>query len=188
MANASFAIPEVRVFKGARFGDERGFFSETYSKRRMASLGVDVDFVQDNQSLSQDVQTVRGLHLQVHPYAQAKLVRVTRGAILDVCVDVRVGSPTFAKWVSVVISADQWNQIFVPIGFLHGFITLEPATEVHYKVSNYYDKASERGVIWNDPDLGIDWRAGMNPQVNISEKDATLPRFRDFESPFTYQP
>jgi dTDP-4-dehydrorhamnose 3,5-epimerase len=185
---AELSIPEVKVIKIAKFGDDRGFFSETYNRRRFAELGVDVEFVQDNQSLSQARYTVRGLHMQAAPFAQDKLVRVTRGRILDVCVDVRVGSPTYGEWVSAEISAEAWNQIFVPVGFLHGFVTLEENTEVQYKVSNYYDKASEGGVIWNDPDLKIDWGNPAGANAMLSEKDVKLPLFRNFSSPFVYEP
>ena len=181
------SIPDVKIFRLPRFGDERGFFSETYNRRRMGEQGIDIDFVQDNQSLSRTVHTVRGLHMQAPPYAQHKLVRVTHGRILDVCVDVRVGSPSYGSWVSAEISADEWNQIFVPIGFLHGFITLQENTEVHYKVSNYYHKESEVGVIWNDSSIGIDWGIRFDTSVVLSEKDAALPFFRDFESPFVYE-
>lgn len=183
---AELSIPEVKVIKVAKFGDDRGFFSETYNRRKLAEIGVDVEFVQDNQSLSETKYTVRGLHMQAPPFAQDKLVRVTRGRILDVCVDVRVGSPTYGEWVSAEISAKEWNQIFVPIGFLHGFVTLEEMTEVQYKVSNYYDKASEGGVIWNDADLKIDWGIPVDANVMLSDKDLKLPRFCDFESPFVY--
>jgi dTDP-4-dehydrorhamnose 3,5-epimerase len=179
-------IPDVKVFSIKKYGDDRGFFSETYNKENLLALGIEVEFVQDNQSLSDVAGTLRGLHMQAPPFAQDKLVRVTRGSILDVCVDIRVGSPTFGKWVSAVISAKEWNQIFVPVGFLHGFITLEPKTEVQYKVSNYYNKASEGGVIWNDPDLEINWSVIEN--VRLSEKDAALPSFRKFRSPFKYVP
>jgi len=184
MTQVALEIPAVQLFTVARHKDDRGFFSETYNRRTLHEQGIDVTFVQDNQSLSREKGTLRGLHMQAPPYAQDKLVRVTQGSILDVCVDVRVGSPTYGEWVSAVISAAAWNQIFVPRGFLHGFVTLEPDTEVHYKVSNYYNKASESGVIWNDCDLAIDW--GVTCDVMLSGKDAVLPQFREFESPFFY--
>lgn len=186
MKELILAIPDVKVFEISKFGDNRGFFSETYNKKRLIDIGIDVDFVQDNQSLSVEPFTLRGLHMQAPPFAQDKLVRVTRGKILDVCVDIRVGSPTYRKWVSAVISAETWNQIFVPVGFLHGFVTLEPNTEVQYKVSNYYDKSSEGGVIWNDPDLAIDWTIDGRTDVMISDKDAILPKLKDFQSPFVF--
>lgn len=178
------SLPDVRVFRVKRFEDNRGFFSETYSRRLLREQGIDVEFVQDNQSLSIPAGTVRGLHLQLPPKAQHKLVRVTHGSIRDVVVDVRVGSPTFGKWTSAIISAVEWNQIYVPVGFLHGFVTLEPNTEVLYKVSDDYDRASERGVAWNDPHLAIDWELTLPPI--LSEKDSQLPAFASFESPFRY--
>jgi len=167
-----------------RHGDERGFFSETYHQHRLEEVGIHVDFVQDNHSYSQARQTLRGLHLQAPPYAQAKLVRVPRGRILDVCVDARRGSPYYGQWVSAEISAQAWNQIFVPVGFLHGFMTLEADTEVLYKVSNYYHAESERGVIWNDTDLQIDWGSQIDPI--LSAKDLLHPTFLNFQSPFVY--
>lgn len=179
-------IPDVKVLSIRRFNDERGFFSETYRKDLLAEAGITVDFVQDNQSYSEATGTLRGLHLQAPPSAQAKLVRVVRGTILDVCVDVRRGSPTFGQSVSAEISAEKWNQIFVPIGFLHGFITLQPGTEVEYKVSAHYCKESELGVRWDDPDLKIDWKTPTPPL--LSPKDAALPTFREFSSPFEYLP
>ena len=134
----SLAIPDVKIIRPKKHGDHRGFFSETYSQKDFAESGISITFVQDNHSLSADQGTVRGLHFQPPPYAQDKLIRVTRGAIFDVAVDLRVGSPTYGKHVSAIISADDWNQILVPIGFAHGLVTLEPNTEVLYKVSNFY--------------------------------------------------
>lgn len=177
-------IPDVKVLSIRRFSDERGFFSETYRRDQLAEAGITTEFVQDNQSFSERVFTLRGLHLQAPPYAQAKLVRVTQGSLLDVCVDVRRGSPYFGQWVSAEISAEKWNQIYIPVGFLHGFITLTPQTEVHYKVSAHYHRESEQGVRWNDPDLKIDW--GFSGAPGLSPKDADLPAFRDFPSPFIY--
>src|SRR3954471_6373326 len=151
-------IPDVKVLLPKKFGDARGFFSETYSRKLLQECaGIDRDFVQDNHSLSAEAGVVRGLHYQLAPMAQDKLVRVVRGAILDVAVDIRKGSPTFGKHVSAVISAANWRQILVPIGFAHGFVTLEENTEVIYKVTNYYSPQHERGIRWNDPQLGIDW-------------------------------
>ncbi len=177
-------IPEVKVLNGRKFGDERGYFSETFSEKWFVDEGIDVRFVQDNQSLSAQKGTVRGLHMQCPPFAQAKLVRVNRGSIFDVAVDIRRGSPTYGRWVSAIITEKDWNQIFIPVGFLHGFVTLDENTEVQYKVSSLYHKESEAGVIWNDPELAIPWNAGADPI--LSEKDLALPRFADFESPFTY--
>ena len=150
-------IPDVKIVTPKKFGDERGFFSETYSRQGLIEHAIDLTFVQDNQSLSAQVGTLRGLHFQLPPFAQDKLVRVTRGAIYDVAVDIRRQSPTFGQWVGAVISADEWNQILVPIGFAHGFCTIEPDTEVLYKVTAPYAPASERGIAWDDADLAIDW-------------------------------
>jgi len=179
-------IPEVKLITVDRFGDDRGFFSETYHRQRFFDAGITTEFLQDNQSFSEAVFTVRGLHMQAPPFAQAKLVRVTRGRIRDICVDVRCGSPSFGQWVSAEISARQWNQIYVPAGFLHGFVTLEPDTEVQYKVSAHYDRASELGVLWNDPVLKIDW--GISGAAALSSKDAALPAFHELQSPFVYNP
>lgn len=184
MSIAGVPIPDVKVFAVKRHQDDRGFLSETYNRRTWESYGVTDDFVQDNQSLSRIPFTLRGLHMQAPPFAQAKLVRVVQGSIFDVCVDVRIGSPTYGKWLAATISAAEWNQIYIPVGFLHGFLTLEPDTQVLYKVSNFYDRASELGVVWNDPDLQIDWP--HQGDVKLSEKDAVLPRLRDFASPFEY--
>ena len=156
------------------FGDERGFFSETYSRQGLIEHGIDLTFVQDNQSLSAQVGTLRGLHFQLPPFAQDKLVRVTRGAIYDVAVDIRRQSPTFGQWVGAVISADEWNQILVPIGFAHGFCTIEPDTEVLYKVTAPYAPASERGIAWDDADLAIDWPL-QGGQPVLSGKDGKNP-------------
>lgn len=167
-------IPDVRILTPKKHGDNRGFFSETYNRKALAELGIDIEFVQDNHSLSAEKGVVRGLHYQLPPMAQDKLIRVVRGAILDVAVDIRRGSPTFGKHVSAVISAQNWRQILVPIGFAHGFVTLEPNTEVIYKVSNYYSPKDERGILWNDPKLGIDWGIDASAAV-LSEKDRKYP-------------
>lgn len=164
-------IPAVKLITPRKHGDHRGFFSETYNRKALHDLaGVDLDFVQDNQSLSVEKGVVRGLHYQLPPSAQAKLVRVTRGSILDVAVDIRRGSPTFGKHVSAVISAENWQQILVPVGFAHGFVTLEPNTEVLYKVTAPYSPKDERGILWNDPALGIAWGVTESAAV-LSEKD-----------------
>ena len=164
-------IPAIKLLEPKKFGDNRGFFSEVFSRKALAAVGIYADFVQDNHSLSAERGVVRGLHFQLPPMAQDKLVRVVRGAILDIAVDVRRGSPTFGKHVTAVISAENWRQIFVPAGFAHGFATLEPMTEVIYKVTADYSPAHERGIRWNDPALGIDW--------GIDEAGATLsPRDR----------
>jgi dTDP-4-dehydrorhamnose 3,5-epimerase len=170
-----------------QFHDERGSFSEVYSKKTMSDLGVDVDFVQDNESLSRTKGTVRGLHFQRPPYAQAKLVRVLRGSILDVAVDIRVGSPTYGQHISMTVSAEAYNQVLVPVGFAHGFCTLEPDTVVFYKASAFYSKEHEGGVLWCDPDLGIEWPVDRGTAV-LSEKDTVLPRFRDLPKCFHFDP
>ncbi len=171
-------IPDVLLLTPPRFGDSRGFFSETWNQRRLAEIGIEGPFVQDNHALSGDPGVLRGLHLQIGPNAQGKLVRVTRGSIWDVAVDVRHGSPTFGRWVGAEISAANWRQIWVPAGFLHGYCTLAPDTEVIYKVTADYDKPAERGVIWNDPAIGIDWP--VDPAtVTLSDKDRILPRLAD---------
>jgi dTDP-4-dehydrorhamnose 3,5-epimerase len=177
-------IPDVKVLVPARFGDARGFFSETYSRRLLRECaGIDCEFVQDNHSLSAGAGVVRGLHYQVPPMAQDKLVRVVRGAILDVAVDVRRGSPTFGRHVSVVLSAENWRQVFVPVGFAHGFVTLEPNTEVVYKVSNYYAPTHERGVRWDDPALGIEWGVSADRAV-LSDKDRRYPALAEAKDLF----
>lgn len=174
----SLDIPDVKIIRPKKFGDHRGFFSETYSKKAFEAEGLYYDFVQDNQSLSAEVGTIRGLHFQTPPFAQDKLLRVVRGAVFDVAVDLRRDSPTFGKHVSAVISAAEWNQILVPIGFAHGFCTLEPDTEVIYKVTNYYAPANDKGLLWNDPDIGIEWPdAAENPK--LSDKDKVQPRLKD---------
>ncbi|MBX6374634.1 MAG: dTDP-4-dehydrorhamnose 3,5-epimerase [Acetobacteraceae bacterium] len=179
------AIPEVLLIEPRRFADERGFFSEVYSRRTLAECGLDVEFVQDNHSLSRQVGVVRGLHFQIPPSAQGKLVRVVRGAVLDVAVDIRHGSPTFGRHVAVVLSAENWRQLWVPRGFAHGFCTLEPDTEVIYKVDAYYDRAADAGILWNDPALGIEWPVKAEAAI-LSEKDRAAPRLADLPRHFTY--
>lgn len=170
-------IAEVKVLVPRQFKDARGFFSEIYSRQEFRSAGIDTEFVQDNHSLSVERGVVRGLHYQIAPMAQDKLVRVVRGAIMDVAVDIRRSSPTFGRHVAVKLSADNWQQMFIPIGFAHGFATLEPNTEVVYKVSDYYSPAHERGIRWNDPALGIDWGVD-EAQAILSERDRVHPLFR----------
>lgn len=171
-------IPAVKILEPKKFGDHRGFFSEVFSRKVMRELGIETEFVQDNHSLSAEKGVVRGLHYQVAPTAQDKLVRVVRGAILDVAVDIRRNSPTFGKHVSVVISAENWRQVLVPVGFAHGFVTLEPNTEVLYKVSSYYSPKDERGIRWNDPALGIDW--SIDPATAIlSKRDTEHPVLKE---------
>ena len=172
------AIPELKVFVPERFGDTRGSFSETYNRRTLASVGIELDFVQDNQAFSAARGTVRGLHYQLPPMAQDKLVRILRGAIFDVTVDIRRTSPTFGQHVSMVLDAAGAKQLFIPAGFAHGYCTLEPDTEVFYKTSNYYSPEHERSILWNDPAMGIDWP--INPEdALLSEKDSKAPRFAE---------
>jgi dTDP-4-dehydrorhamnose 3,5-epimerase len=162
--------------------DDRGYFFESHSKKAFEEAGVFAEFVQDNQSLSQK-GTLRGLHAQKNPSAQGKLVRVIRGSVTDVAVDIRTGSPTYGQHVTAHLSEHNHYMLWVPPGFLHGFVTLEDNTIFTYKVTNLYDKASEIGVLWEDKDLGIDWGIAAS-EVILSEKDKELPGFRDFESPF----
>ena len=178
MSVQALAIPEVKLLTPARYQDTRGFFSETWSARREAAAGIPGPFVQDNHSLSVPRGTVRGLHLQIAPAVQGKLVRCVRGAIWDVAVDVRHGSPSFGHHVAAVLSAANWCQLWVPGGFLHGFCTLEADTEVIYKVTADYDRAAERGVVWNDPDLALPWPVAADAAV-LSDKDRMLPRLGD---------
>jgi dTDP-4-dehydrorhamnose 3,5-epimerase len=178
-------IPEVKLVAPPKFGDHRGFFSETYNKAKFAANGLDLDFCQDNHSFSATVGTLRGLHFQMPPFAQDKLVRVTHGAIFDVAVDIRDGSPHFGEWVGRVISAKAWNQILVPAGFAHGFCTIEPDTEVQYKVTAPYMPDHEQGIAWNDPDLAIDWHLdGADP--TLSGKDTDYPTLAASPIYFTY--
>lgn len=185
MQVTALAIPDVKLITLRRHGDHRGFFSETFSARVLAEAGIDALFVQDNHSMSSERHTVRGLHLQLEPMAQGKLVRVPRGRILDVCVDVRKGSPTFGKHVSAEISAEAWNAIWVPPGFAHGLCTLEPNTEVVYKCTGYYSPEHERGILWHDAALGIAWP--VKPEAaHLSAKDRDYPRLADAPTFFTY--
>jgi dTDP-4-dehydrorhamnose 3,5-epimerase len=171
-------IPDVKLITPVKHGDSRGFFSETYNQRDLAAAGINTEFVQDNHSLSGPRGTVRGLHYQLPPFAQDKLLRVVRGSVLDIAVDVRRGSPTFGRHVSVVLSAEDWTQVLVPAGFAHGFCTLEPDTEVIYKVSDYYAPEHDRGILWNDPDLGIEWPVDAGEAL-LSERDRKHPRLQD---------
>jgi dTDP-4-dehydrorhamnose 3,5-epimerase len=161
-----------------KFGDSRGFFSETYNAANFKAAGIDLAFVQDNHSLSAEAGTVRGLHYQLPPFAQDKLVRVTRGAILDVVVDIRRSSPTFGKWVALEVSAEKWNQILVPKGFAHGLMTLVANTEVLYKVTGVYSKEHDRSIRFDDPAIGIDW-PGLGGVRHLSDKDKNAPLLAD---------
>jgi dTDP-4-dehydrorhamnose 3,5-epimerase len=182
---ADTAIPEVKRLVPRRFADSRGFFTETWNAARMRAAGLDIAFVQDNHSYSAAPGTVRGLHYQAPPAAQAKLVRVARGAVRDVAVDVRRGSPTFGQWIAEELSAENGVQLLVPRGFLHGFVTLVPDTDVLYKVDAPYVPNCDGGVRFDDPELGIDWKLDPKEAV-LSDKDAAAPRFRDFITPFVY--
>ena len=184
MKVTSLAIEAVKLVVPQRFGDSRGFFVETWNRKTFsAEVGVDVDFVQDNASLSRTACTVRGLHFQRPPVPQAKLVRCQRGSLFDVAVDIRGGSPTFGRHVSAVLTAEGGEQLFVPEGFAHGFCTLEPDTEIAYKVSGFYSREHDAGILWNDPDIGIEWPLqGREP--SLSEKDRHLPRLAETGAPF----
>jgi dTDP-4-dehydrorhamnose 3,5-epimerase len=170
----------------AKHGDERGFFSETYNALGFAEMGISLEFCQDNHSYSRDRGVLRGLHYQLPPRAQDKLVRVTRGAIFDVAVDIRRGSPTFGRWVGLELSAEKWNQILVPKGFAHGFVTLVPETEVQYKVTDYYSPEHDRGIRFDDPAIGIEWPVAAD-DVTLSAKDAAAPLMADAETGFVYR-
>jgi dTDP-4-dehydrorhamnose 3,5-epimerase len=177
------AIPDVKIISPKRFGDHRGFFSETWNREAFAQAGITLDFVQDNHSLSATVGTLRGLHFQSPPFAQDKLVRVTRGAILDVAVDIRRSSASFGQHVTVELSAQNWKQVLVPAGFAHGFVTLEPDTEVLYKVSAPYSADHDHGLAFDDPALGIDWRIDHGALI-LSGKDKAHPRLADLPAYF----
>ncbi|WP_426026882.1 dTDP-4-dehydrorhamnose 3,5-epimerase [Brevundimonas sp. TWP2-3-4b2] len=173
------------LLRPRRFQDTRGWFSETYSKATAAAAGIGLTFVQDNQSFSAATGTVRGLHFQRPPHAQAKLVRCTRGSIIDYAVDIRRGSPTYGRFVSARLTAEGGEQILLPVGFAHGFVTLEPDVEVAYKVTDFYAPECDGGLIWNDPDIGIYWPLPASG-ASLSEKDAALPRLAELDSPFEY--
>ena len=176
-------LPDVLILTPARFGDERGWFSETFNAARLAVAGLDMVWVQDNHSMSARVGTLRGLHFQAPPHAQDKLVRCSRGAIFDVAVDIRRGSPSYGAWVGVELTAQNGRQMLVPKGFLHGFVTRAADSEVQYKCSDVYAPECDGGISWNDPDIGIDW--GVSAPV-LSAKDSAAPAFRDFVSPFVW--
>ncbi len=179
-------LPGVKILSPARHGDARGFFCESWNRAALAERGIDIDFVQDNHSLSAAVGTVRGLHFQAPPHAQAKLVRCGRGRLFDVAVDIRKGSPTYGKWTGVELSFENGKQMLVPVGFLHGFVTREPDTEIIYKCSDYYAPEFDGAVRFDDPDIGIDW--GMEPgKAVISDKDAAAPLLSEFRTPFVYE-
>lgn len=176
---------DVKLLRPKRHADSRGFFSEAYSKRAYAEIGIDNEFIQDNHSLSRKRGVLRGLHFQVAPFAQAKLLRVLRGAVFDVVVDVRKKSPSYGQHVATVLSAEDWNQIFIPAGFAHGFCTLQAETEILYKVDHYYSPVHEGGIRWNDPALGIAWPISAS-EAELSEKDKTLPLLAELGHVFTF--
>ena len=180
-----FGLPGLRLLKPRRFADARGYFVETYNERTLADIGITARFVQDNLSYSKSRGTVRGLHFQLPPAAQAKLVAVVQGSVYDVAVDLRAGSPTYGRWEGTTLTA-QGEQLLVPRGFAHGFCTLEPDTIVIYKVDGFYAPASDSGLIWNDPMLAIDWPVRPDQAV-LSDKDLRLGRFDGFQSPFRYE-
>jgi dTDP-4-dehydrorhamnose 3,5-epimerase len=177
-------LPGVKLIEPAVFGDHRGFFMESYNEEVFRRYGITHKFVQDNHSLSAEAGVLRGLHYQLNPKAQTKLVRVTAGAVYDVVVDIRRGSPTYGKWQGFILSAANKRQLLVPKGFAHGFCTLAPNTEVQYKVDEFYSPEHDRGIAWNDPALGIDWPTSS---PILSEKDGKHPRLEDTENNFDYE-
>ena len=176
-------LPGVKILTPNRFGDARGFFSESWNKRLLAEHGIDLDFVQDNHSMSAQVGTLRGLHFQSPPAAQDKLVRCGQGALFDVAVDIRKGSPTYGQWFGIELTAENGKQLLVPAGFLHGFITRMPNTEIIYKCTDYYAPDCDGAVRWDS--CGIDW--GYDGEVVLSDKDAVAPALADFDSPFIWE-
>ncbi|QND52047.1 dTDP-4-dehydrorhamnose 3,5-epimerase [Phyllobacterium sp. 628] len=176
----TLALDGVLEITPKKFGDDRGFFSETYNAARFTEAGLNLTFVQDNHSLSAAKGVLRGLHYQLSPRAQDKLVRVVRGSIVDVAVDIRKGSPTFGQWLALELSAHKWNQILVPKGFAHGFMTLEENTEVVYKVTDYYSPEHDRSIRFDDPQIGIEWPIAAD-QIQLSEKDRAAPSLADAE-------
>jgi dTDP-4-dehydrorhamnose 3,5-epimerase len=181
----NLSIPGVVLVRPRRFGDHRGWFMETWVRERWEAAGVRADFVQDNQSMSAKPGTLRGLHFQRPPFAQAKLVRVVRGAIFDVAVDVRKGSPHFGRWCGATLTAAAGEQLFVPRGFAHGFVTLEPDTEVAYKVDSVYSAECDGGIRWDDPAIGVEW-PWPTSGLTLSGKDEALPLLAEIEPPFAY--
>lgn len=179
-------VSPVQLLTLERRQDARGWFAETYNVKQFATLGIECVFVQDNHSLSKHAYTVRGLHFQSPPHAQDKLVRCIRGRIFDVAVDIRVNSPTYGRWVGAELSDANGQQLFIPAGFAHGFMTLEPNCEVVYKCSDTYAPEVDGGIFWNDPAIGIDWPAPRGAEVLLSDKDRNQPPLADFESQFSY--
>ncbi len=178
-------LPGLLVITPPRFGDDRGFFAETYSAAKLADHGIATTFVQDNHSFSVEAGTVRGLHFQAPPHAQDKLVRCGRGRLFDVAVDIRKGSPTYGKWFGIELTFENGQQLLVPAGFAHGFVTREPGTEIIYKCSDYYAPDTEGAVIWSDPEIGIEW--GLDHEPALSGKDTVAGTLAELDSPFKYQ-
>lgn len=178
-------LPGLLVLTPPRFGDDRGFFSETYNSSKLAEQGITTEFVQDNHSLSAQINTVRGLHFQAPPRAQAKLVRCGRGRLWDVAVDIRLGSPTYGQHFGVELTFENAKQLLIPAGFAHGFVTREAGTEVIYKCSDTYAPETEGALVWNDPEIGIDWK--LTGDAILSEKDAQAGGLSDLDSPFVYE-
>lgn len=179
-------LPGVLILTPRRFGDARGWFSEVWNKETLAKAGITYDFVQDNHSYSAEVGTVRGLHFQSPPHAQTKLVRCGRGCVFDVAVDIRMGSPSFGQWFGTELSAENGRQLLIPAGFLHGFVTRAPDSELLYKCSDIYAPACDGAVRFDDPDIGIDWGIEAASAI-LSDKDRAAPYLKDFRSPFTYE-
>jgi len=177
-------LPELIVIEPKVFQDSRGWFFESYSVRNVKPYSIDVEFVQDNHSFSDKKGVIRGLHYQAPPFDQSKLVRCTRGSVLDVAVDIRYGSPNFAKWFGIVLSAENKKQLFIPKGFAHGFLTLEDDCEVQYKVDNFYSSEHDRGIRYNDMDIGIEW--GIDSPL-LSDKDSKAPYLKECESVFVWK-
>jgi dTDP-4-dehydrorhamnose 3,5-epimerase len=180
-------IADIKLLEPVRHVDSRGFLSEVFNEGELLKHGIDIHFVQDNHSLSASTGVVRGLHFQIPPFAQAKLLRVTAGSIFDVAVDIRWGSPSFGRHVAAVLSVADWNQIFIPEGFAHGYCTLEPDTEVIYKVSAYYSHEHDRGLMWSDPALGITWPVSENEAL-VSDRDRAHPVLSRLPRYFRYEP
>jgi dTDP-4-dehydrorhamnose 3,5-epimerase len=175
----------VHLLETKRFVDDRGWFSETYRQDRLLAMGISDDFVQDNHSMSVAAGTLRGIHFQTPPHAQAKLVRCIRGGFWDVAVDLRRGSPTYGQWVAAEITAENGRQMYIPVGFGHGVVSLEPNSELAYKVSGYYSPTADGGIRWDDPEIAVNWRVQPGA-VRLSVKDLALPLLKDFDSPFPY--
>lgn len=177
---------KVMLINPKRFGDDRGWFTEVYSTQKFAGIGIRDEFVQDNHSMSVPAGTLRGLHFQTPPHGQAKLVRCIRGRIFDVAVDIRRGSPTYGQWVGAELSAENGRQLYVPVGFAHGFVTLEPQTEVTYKVTAFYAPSNDGGILWNDPRINVEWPLPPGVEPVLSDKDGKQPKLAEFDSPFDY--